>query len=147
MALDDISTFERRYLWIQVSEQLKCHNKGSDRSIDTLNRLWRKNPRTMNAAGGYIYVLPVLTEEMLVVSIEQWSLPQLVALETPHPRDELRSFAPPVVLSWFGRDFLMDGNTRVNYWAKKMNQGPHAVLRVSEAGVPSNTSLERTREG
>ena len=39
MALDDISTFERRYLWIQVSEQLKCHNKGSDRSICIVPRL------------------------------------------------------------------------------------------------------------
>jgi hypothetical protein len=146
MALGEVSTFEGRYLWIQVSEQLKFHNKGTDRSIDTLNRLWRKNPRTMNANGVYIYDLPVLTEEMLAVSSELWSLPQLEALEPPHERDQLRSFAPPIVLTWFDRDFLMDGNTRVNFWVKGENQGPHAVLRIRESGVPSNTSLERTRE-
>jgi hypothetical protein len=147
MPLEPLSPFERHYLWIQVCEQLKFHNKGADVCIDTLNRLWRKNQRTRNAAGEYKFDLPVLTIDMLTVAIEHWTLAELVALEPPHPRDELKSYAPPIVLSWFNTDFLMDGNTRVNAWKRVNNPGPHAVLRISERVLASNISLERTREG
>ena len=121
------------YLWIQVCEQLKFHNKGNDRCIDTLNRLWRKNPRVRAESGEVLLEVPLLTEEMLAVKLEQWSLTQLVALEPPHDRDELKSYAPIIVLNWFDRFFLIDGNTRVNSWRKIENQGPHAVLRICEA--------------
>jgi hypothetical protein len=146
MPLEVLNPFERHYLWIQVCEQLKFHNKAGDVCIDTLNRLWRKNPRTKNAAGEPMFELPVLTVEMLTVSIEHWSLAELVALEPPHDRNEFKSFAPPIVLSWFNTNFLMDGNTRVNAWKQMRNPGPHAVLRISERELASNTSLERTRD-
>ena len=132
MSPNDSCAIDSKYLWIQVCEQLKCHNKGSDRCIDTLNRLWRKNPRVRAQDGALLLDVPLLTENMLVVRLEQWSLPQLEALEPPHDRDELRSFAPIIVLNWFDRFFLIDGNTRVNFWKKIGNQGPHAVLRICE---------------
>jgi hypothetical protein len=121
------------FLWIQVCEQLKFHNKGDDRCIDTLNRLWRKNSRVRSPTGELLLDVPVLTEAMLAVSLEQWPLADLVALNPPHDRDEFRSYAPIIVLRWFDRSFLVDGNTRVNYWKKVKNQGPHAVLLISEA--------------
>lgn len=123
----------RDYLWIQVCEQLKLHNKGNDRCIDTLNRAWRKNSKVLSKSGDVLLEVPVLTEDMLSVTLEQWSLAQLVALEPPHQRDEFKSFAPIIILDWFNRFFLIDGNTRVNYWKKVGNQGPHAVLRIFEA--------------
>lgn len=123
----------RDFLWIQVCEQLKLHNKGNDRCIDTLNRAWRKNSKVLSKSGDVLLEVPVLTEDMLSVTLEQWSLAQLVALEPPHQRDQLKSFAPIIILDWFKQFFLIDGNTRVNHWKKTGNQGPHAVLRIFEA--------------
>ncbi len=77
--------------------------------------------------------MPLLTENMLAVTFEQWSLAQLVALEPPHDRDELNSFEPIIVLHWFDQYFLIDGNTRVNFWDEVQNQGPHAVLKIAKA--------------
>jgi hypothetical protein len=120
-------------LWTQVCEQLKFHNKGDDRCIDTLNRLWRKNSRVVSPTGEVLLDVPTLTEHMLWVSLEQWPLADLTALNPPHKRDELRSYVPIIVLRWFDQPFLIDGNTRVNFWKKVRNQGPHAVLVISEA--------------
>jgi hypothetical protein len=124
---------DQQHLWIRVCEQLKLHNKGDDRCIDTLNRLWRKNSRVKTKTGKVLLKIPHLTEEMLAVTLEHWSLAQLVALEPPHDRNELKSFEPIIVLHWFGQNFLIDGNTRVNFWERVQNQGPHAVLKISEA--------------
>ena len=126
-------SIDQQHLCIRVSEQLKHHNKGDDRCIDTLNRLWRKNSRVRTKPGKVLLDVPLLTEEMLAVTLEHWTLAQLVALEPPHARDELRSFEPIIVLHWFRQHFLIDGNTRVNYWEKFQNQGPHAVLKIAEA--------------
>ena len=123
---------DQRHLWIRICEQLKCHNKSDDRCIDTLNRLWRKNSRVRTTTGEVLLEVPLLTEEMLAISLEHWSLAQLVALEPPHDRDELKSFEPIIVLHWFDQHFLIDGNTRVNFWEKRQNQGPHAVLKIAE---------------
>ena len=119
-------------LWIQVCEQLKWHNKGADECIGTLNRLWRKHPAVTSQAGEPLLQVPVLTEKMLDVKLEHWSLDHLVALNPPHERDQPQFFPPIVVLHWFQRDFLVDGNTRVNLWRKRNNVGPHAVLRIVE---------------
>lgn len=120
-------------LWIRVCEQLTHHNKGPDQCIDTLNRLWRKHPRVKTTTGEILLEVPLLTESMLSVTLEHWALEQMLALKTPHNRDQLRSFEPPVVLRWFDQSFLLDGNTRVNHWAKAQNRGPHAVLVISKA--------------
>jgi hypothetical protein len=133
MSQNRLEQFEQRFLWVKVCEQLKCHNKGADRCIDTLNRLWRKNSRLVGPDGEVLLTVPLLTEEMVAVSLEQWELDRLVALNPPHQRDELKSFEPIVVLHWFDQDFLLDGNTRVNFWKKRGNRGPHAVLRIAEA--------------
>ena len=57
------------YLWIQVCEQLKWHNKGSDTCIDTLNRLWRKNVAARHAAGQDLLQVPKLSEETVSVHV------------------------------------------------------------------------------
>ena len=120
-------------MWIYVCEQLKWHNKGTDRCIDTLNRLWRKHPQvTAKATGQTLLQVPTLTEDMLTVRLEHWPLEQLLTLNPGHPRNRPLFFAPIVVLHWFSRDFLIDGNTRVNFWREKDNVGPHAVLKIVE---------------
>src|SRR3982751_6685720 len=105
MSQSSANEFEQRYLWVKVCEQLKCHNKGADRCIDTLNRLWRKNSKVITPSGEVLLKVPLLTEDKLVVSLEQWELDRLVALNPPHLRDELRSFEPIVVLHWLDTDF------------------------------------------
>lgn len=119
-----------RTLWIEVCEILKWHNKGKDRYIDTLNRLWRKYPDLTSANDENLQEVPVLSEEMLTVSMEHWSLDQLVNLKRTHKRNRPLSFPPIVVLRWFDRDFLIDGTTRINFWEEQGNVGPHAVLMI-----------------
>ena len=119
-------------LWIQACEVLKWHNKGPDCCIDTLNRLWRKHCEVEAPNGTSLMQVPVLTEQMLIVSNEHWSLDRLVQLKRAHGRDQPLFFPPIVVLRWFDHDFLIDGTTRVNLWNKVGNVGPHAVLAIAE---------------
>ena len=120
------------YLWMQVCEVLRWHNKGSDSCIDTLNRLWRKHPDVRAPTGETLISVPTLTEGMLTVRPELWTLEALRALTRAHTRDRPLFFPPIVILRWFDRDFLIDGTTRVNLWLKHANVGPHAVLKVGE---------------
>ena len=123
------------YLWIQVCEQLKWHNKGSDTCIDTLNRLWQKNVAARHADGERLLQIPKLTEEMLNAHAEQWPLEKLAAVPRGHDRAAPQYFAPVIVLHWFNRYFLLDGNTRVNFWLGHNNAGPHAVFRISQRDI------------
>ena len=122
----------RTYLWIQVCEQLKWHNKGSHSCIDTLNRLWRKHPDIFAETEDFRAKMPVLTESMLEVRPELWSLQELLSLkdERHHPRDQPAFFPPILVLRCSDRNFLIDGGTRINFWRKHSNVGPHAVLGI-----------------
>jgi hypothetical protein len=130
MSHDTTTNFIDTYLWIQVCEILKWHNKGNDRCIDTLNRLWQKHSEVRSPSGEILMDVPVLSEDMLSVSTERWRLDELAALNRSHFRDRPLSFPPIVVLRWFDRDFLIDGTTRINFWLKLGNAGPHAVLKI-----------------
>src|SRR5687768_3031113 len=116
MSQDPGSCPSSAYLWIQACEVLKWHNKGSDRCIDTLNRLWQKHPEVKSPNGERLLAVPTLTEQMIGVVSEHWSLDRLGALKRSHPRDRPLFFPPIVVLRWFDRDFLIDGTTRINLW-------------------------------
>ncbi len=123
-------------LWVLACEVIKWHNKGES-CIDTLNRLWWKHPAVTNEKGEKIIAhdIPKLSESMIQVTSEQWSLAQLMSLKLDrhHARDEPIATTPPIiVLRWFGKDFLIDGCTRINYWHKNGNVGPHAVLVILE---------------
>ena len=126
---------DSEYLWIQVCEQLKWHNKGTDGCIDTLNRLWQKHTEVRSANGEVLLEVPTLTEDMLIVRAEQWPLDKLIGCTRAHTRASPLFFAPIIILSWFERHFLVDGNTRVNFWSNRNNVGPHAVLRIMKRDV------------
>jgi hypothetical protein len=119
------------YLWILACEVLKWHNKGSDRCIDTLNRLWNKHTEVRGKNGERLLEVPVLKEEMLSVTAEHWSLSRLAALKRSHARSRPLFFPPIIVLRWVDREFLIDGTTRVNLWSEQGNVGPHAVLKIA----------------
>lgn len=117
-------------LWVEVCEILKWHNHGSDSCIDTLNRLWQKHVEVRGPNGETLLHVPALSEHMLTVRVEHWSLEQLVSLTRSHGRDRPLAFPPIVIFHWFDRDFLVDGTTRINFWSKTGNAGPHAVFRI-----------------
>lgn len=119
-------------LWIQVCEQLKWHNRRDDTCIATLNRLWRKNVYVRGPNRKVLLEVPTLSEEMLTVHAEQWPLSRLAEVRRGHDRDQPKFFPPIVILNWLDQFFLIDGNTRVNYWLRKGNAGPHAVFRIAE---------------
>jgi hypothetical protein len=85
--------------------------------------------------GEVLLDVPTLTEVMLIVQAERWPIDRLESLTRGHTRDRPFFFPPIVILSWFERDFLIDGNTRVNFWSKAKNAGPHAVLRISKKDI------------
>jgi hypothetical protein len=123
---------DSEYLWIQACEVLKWHNKNNDRCIDTLNRLWNKHSEVRGSNGETLLVVPLLSEAMLTVCAEHWSLDRLVALKRSHDRSKPMFFPPIIILRWFDRDFLIDGTTRVNLWNNIGNFGPHAVLKITK---------------
>jgi hypothetical protein len=123
---------DAQYLWLSVCEILKWHNKDTDQCIDTLNRLWRKHSEVVGPNGESLLDVPTLTESMLTVRAELWSLDRLRSLKRSHQRNRPLFFPPIVVLNWFDRFFLMDGTTRINLWDQVGNMGPHAVLIVAK---------------
>jgi len=123
-------------LWAEACDVLRWHNKNADSCIQTLNRLWRKSPWVADPGA-----LPVLAERQLQLTEERWSLERLEdllherqrTLNTPH------SVTPPIiVVRWDGTDYLIDGRTRINYWARSETKGPHRTLvieRVQQDGA------------
>src|SRR5947207_3099035 len=124
-----------QFFWIQVCEQLKWHSKGSHTCIDTLNRLWQKHPEVKAESGEVLLDVPTLTANMIAVSLEQWTLSDLVALkhERHQKNNQPQAFPPILVLRWFDRNFLIDGGTRINFWAMHKVVGPHAVLKIARS--------------
>ena len=80
--------------------------------------------------------IPTISEEMIDVSEESWDLDRLWFLiherqqtdRTPHS-----VVLPIVVLRWYRKEFLIDGRSRINFWKRDGNQGPHSVLAVYKA--------------
>src|ERR1700690_4384185 len=86
------------YLWMQVCEVLKWHNKGPHQCIDTLNRLWQKHCEVIGAEGQVLREVPLLSADMLSVYAELWSLTRLDGLKRSHARDRPLFFPPIIVL-------------------------------------------------
>ena len=118
-------------LWLKVCDLLRWHSVGMHTPIQTLNRLWRKQPYVKRFPQEFAN-LPELTESMLSVREESWMLETLLALtdSTFHQRAKPKAFPPIIVLERTGRDFLMDGGNRLNYWRQRGDAGPHAVLKI-----------------
>jgi hypothetical protein len=117
-----------RSLWDEMCQVIKWHNHPQDYCVDTLNRLWRKDPLVENASR-----LPVLFQDLLDVSMESWSLEQLTSFIGPARETELQPAATDcaiVVLRWEGINYLIDGRRRINYWKRHRQSGPHRVLIV-----------------
>ncbi len=118
-------------LWCEACDVLRWHSKNTDSCIQTLNRLWQKSPWVSSRRA-----LPELVEGQVQLIEEHWNLDRLVTLlherqqsmSTPH------SVTPPIiVVRSDGIDYLIDGRTRINYWARCQTKGPHRTLVIEAA--------------
>ncbi len=115
-------------LWEVSCAIIRWHNRGTDGCIETLNRLWRKRPWMED-----LDRLPRLTESEMFLSLEYWNLDRLVSLLHPTQKTNKtpRATAPPIiVIRWSGSDYLIDGRTRINYWKRTNDNGPHRVILI-----------------
>jgi len=115
-----------RSLWYEMCQVIKWHNLPQHCCVDTLNRLWRKDPFVLDGSP-----LPVLSQDLLDVFVENWNLEDLSSFIDPTRETDLQPAAMDcaiVVLRWEGSDYLIDGRRRINYWRRNDQSGPHRVL-------------------
>ena len=120
-------------LWDEMCEIIKWHNKPQHCCMDTINRLWRKDPFVHSPKA-----IPILNRETLSVEVEQWPLERLMSFIC---QERITDLAPAetkvavVVLRWSGLHYLIDGRRRINFWNREHNHGPHRVLVIHEADI------------
>ena len=111
------------------------HAKGDDAADHVLNRVFEKAVRL--TLGDPTVEVPGLNRKNTSVAIEDRSIADMALLATREPRDLSNSpypvgsvkrfkrrvrkgaHIPVVVVNYEGRDYLIDGNRRVNYWTVK----------------------------
>jgi hypothetical protein len=72
-----------------------------------------------------------LEDDHVRVLDDRWPLERLQKFQRWHERDEPERIDPPlVVFRGWDTECLIDGQTRVNFWGKTGNIGPHRVLVV-----------------
>lgn len=115
-------------LWQEVCAALRYHFMTGHGCIDTINRLWRKDPFVAQPQS-----LPVIQRRGILVTKEQWGLKRLWPFIhekriTDLAPGELQR--PLIILRFAGVDHLRDGRRRINHWQRVSDQGPHEVLIV-----------------
>jgi hypothetical protein len=114
--------------WDEVCRALKWQEFQGHSCIDTLNRIWAKDPTGVNPRP-----LPVVSRQASEVTKESWGLDRLWNLIHELGMTDVppRSTTPAViVLRWDGVDYLIDGRRRINHWQRNADQGPHKVLVI-----------------
>src|ERR1700674_1021067 len=104
-------------LWDEMCEIIKWHNEQQPCCVDTVNRLWRKDPFISHPDS-----LPVLSRAALRVEAEEWHLDRLWKFICEKRRTDLVPAASDmaiVTLRWSGEDYLIDGRRRINAWHRQ----------------------------
>ena len=110
---------------------MRGHVAPSHDEVDTFNRLLVKRREKFEPT-----LILQIPDEGLRIAAENWNLGKLWGLLHPSQIVDDDPGLPEgalVVLRWEGRDFLMDGRRRINYWKRKGIEGPHRVLVVDKA--------------
>jgi hypothetical protein len=126
-------------LWNELCDVIGWHKQRHHSCVDTLNRLWRKDPFVKN-----LNALPTLSKSALEVVEGTRSLDQLWGFIHKKRKTEQQPAAtdlPVVLLRWKGEEYLIDGRRRINYWKRHENLG-HTVSwwSMQEMKMTSNTS-------
>lgn len=115
-------------LWNEMCDVIKWHNQQHHCCVDTLNRLWRKDPFVKDPN-----ILPTLQKNALQVVEDARSLDQLWGFIHEKRKTDLQPVAIDlaiVLLRWKEEEYLIDGRRRINHWKRQGNLGPHRVLVV-----------------
>ena len=115
-------------LWNEMCQVIKCHNQAGHSCVDTLNRLWRKDPFAKKLSN-----LPLLTKDTLEVLEESWTMDRLMTFITPERVTKLAPHSTGgaiVAIRWTTQDFLIDGRRRINHSNRTQSLGPHRILVV-----------------
>jgi len=126
--MDVLEPMNSDTLWNEMCDVIKWHNQRHHCCVDTLNRLWRKDPFVKDSN-----VLPFLPKSALEVVEDTRSLDQLWEFIHEKRKTELHPAATDmaiVLLRWKGEEYLIDGRRRINHWKRQGSLGPHRVLVV-----------------
>ena len=125
------TTVDRAQLWKELHEVLKHrHIADGDDTLDSINRLLRKNDRVKETMGSF-----QLRRDRAQITAEYWELQKLVSLMTSSQVTTDKPVATSgaaVVVRREPFEFLVDGRRRINHWERSAALGPYRVLVVSE---------------
>ena len=120
---------DARQLWETLEMVLSYHRKPHRdvTAIDALNRLFAKARSSLGEPSDGI---PYLSPETSSIHLEQWRTRRLNAIRRKsHGRDRPRCDTLQVMfVEHEEREYLIDGQTRINRWAADGNDGPHEVI-------------------
>jgi hypothetical protein len=120
---------DARQLWETLERALSYHRtRGRDvTSIDALNRILAKARSSLDEPSEG---LPRLSPETCTIRLQRWTTSKLDAIRRgKHQRDRPRcANLPVIVVEYEGREYLIDGQTRINRWTADGNDGPHEVI-------------------
>lgn len=118
-------------LWEELREIIGYHDKPGDGCIETLNRLLHKHPLARPS------LLAIrIARETHRLSAEEWEPERLWQLIRPSQitQDPPRSAQEAVIVARFeGRDYLIDGRRRINFWKREGLPWKRRVLVIEPA--------------
>jgi hypothetical protein len=120
-------------LWPEYRKVIGGHICAGHDSIDTINRLLRKNPWLKDTPA--MFQIP---REGLNLSAESWALDRLWPLIHRTMFTDLEpasSSGAVLILRWNDREYLTDGRRRINHWKRNNLNGPHRALVVSSNDI------------
>lgn len=120
-------------LWDEMCSIIKWHNKSQHCCVDTINRLWKKDPFVKNPNE-----LPMLEKNQLYVTEDMWPLDKLksfICEKRVTDQDPTSTDGAIIILHRPNMDYLMDGRRRINYWMRNSHEGLHRVLLINENSI------------
>ena len=112
----------------ETLEVLRYHvwrDRGDKTSLDVFNRLLAKQ---INGPDGDPLARMNFSPEQIRSSREQRTTSELAGFPKWHDHDNPNKTDCPIIVAVFnGTEYLLDGHTRINYWQKIRDEGPHDV--------------------
>lgn len=123
---------QTKKLFPELQHILKFHRRESDTTMSTLNRLFQGNVAHVYKELGFQRC--VFHAHRIILQKECWSTKKLSALRRCHARKKVGGDKklPIVLVRLNGRDHLIDGNTRINYWVAAHDKKMHDVIIVTQ---------------
>jgi hypothetical protein len=115
-------------LWTEVADQLRHHKGGMWTGV--LNRQFAERIAEEGVPG---VTAPELTEAACTIAKQTWlqdRLSRLIMKKNVTKSTPAVENLPIVVVSYHGKDYLIDGHNRVNKWRKENDRRTHNVIVI-----------------